>query len=273
MWDQRLLRHLHSLKLRIIPTYVGSTGVDAINVGNQPNHSHVCGINEAFGLCWEDVDESFPRMWDQRLLRHLHSLKLRIIPTYVGSTGVDAINVGNQPNHSHVCGINESTSSSRSPRSESFPRMWDQRYLQVFIFTYGRIIPTYVGSTFGLRPEHRTEPNHSHVCGINPFFGVTRERYLESFPRMWDQLPETHTYLYDGRIIPTYVGSTMKRAELKAFRTNHSHVCGINAMLPPLALDFFESFPRMWDQQNLESVLLLQKRIIPTYVGSTRQTE
>ena len=30
-----------------------------------------------------------------------------------------------------------------------------------------------------------------------------------------------------------------------------------------------ESFPRMWDQQNLQKLILNASRIIPTYVGST----
>ena len=32
-----------------------------------------------------------------------------------------------------------------------------------------------------------------------------------------------------------------------------------------------ESFPRMWDQQELEAVSSSDDRIIPTYVGSTRR--
>ena len=66
--------------------------------------------------------------------------------------------------------------------------MWDQRVLTGGRVEISRIIPTYVGSTVWQLSE--------------------LDCYLESFPRMWDQLDERLALWVLQRIIPTYVGST-----------------------------------------------------------------
>ena len=94
--------------------------------------------------------------------------------------------------------------------------------------------------------------------------------YYESFPRMWDQQDRPVPAAGRFRIIPTYVGSTLMRANHHAFRTNHSHVCGINSDNRTITHPPFESFPRMWDQRLQQIGPASRNRIIPTYVGSTR---
>ena len=152
---------------RIIPTYVGSTSSAFIPVSVTANHSHVCGINWAQGERKKLNDESFPRMWDQLEPVKEKPIRLRIIPTYVGSTALLVYNRSTRTNHSHVCGINSSLLGSASLSFESFPRMWDQPY-----------------------PASRQlseRPNHSHVCGINVLGVYPVCVVSESFPRMWDQ--------------------------------------------------------------------------------------
>ena len=153
--------------------------------------------------------ESFPRMWDQLLVRSVIDLRCRIIPTYVGSTTRAASRPSPSSNHSHVCGINRPVDVPRHLHRESFPRMWDQPNAQTFLMFSLRIIPTYVGSTCttGTSPTART--NHSHVCGINPSTVSIALQQHESFPRMWDQLREEYEGFVEPRIIPTYVGSTL----------------------------------------------------------------
>ena len=111
----------------------------------------------------------------------------------------------------------------------------------------------------------------------------------ESFPCMWDQLGPLCIVACGGRIIPTYVGSTIPLGRRPTPRTNHSHVCGINIDIAMPRLFLIESFPRMWDQRNIHilhfagiesfprmwdqrprrHVCHTKRRIIPTYVGST----
>ena len=168
-------------------------------------------------------------MWDQPLPRIGRVPANRIIPTYVGSTIIDSYNLGTYPNHSHVCGINLSPLPLLQFLIESFPRMWDQLVPQAVDLMPARIIPTYVGSTRRPRSSGASRSNHSHVCGINCKSVLTNYCRFESFPRMWDQrLILRHRYSMD-RIIPTYVGSTEAVQTYTAFRTNHSHVCGINS--------------------------------------------
>ena len=153
--------------------------------------------------------------------------------------------------------------------TESFPRMWDQLVLRNRDGRKFRIIPTYVGSTLNKLDETNRISNHSHVCGINALREDELGFPVESFPRMWDQPPDEFPGEREARIIPTYVGSTARRKSTRRSRTNHSHVCGINASIGDLMMQLDESFPRMWDQPRLLSYSLATPRIIPTYVGST----
>ena len=157
-----------------------------------------------------------------------YTFQERIIPTYVGSTsGASVLNL-NKPNHSHVCGINNSRGCWVLTVSESFPRMWDQRFHHARRGCERRIIPTYVGSTVQNSTVFPFCSNHSHVCGINGAFFALDGLNCESFPRMWDQLHRRMHRSFFMRIIPTYVGSTSSNSFWLSSATNHSHVCGIN---------------------------------------------
>ena len=90
------------------------------------NHSHVCGINCISFSAHLFVFESFPRMWDQHTECPRNREKIRIIPTYVGSTQRRYHERRKIPNHSHVCGINAHLMNTHLQIPESFPRMWDQ---------------------------------------------------------------------------------------------------------------------------------------------------
>ena len=87
MWDQR---------------NTGSPGT-----GEFTNHSHVCGINMFCRETQSACPESFPRMWDQHDFFTFETFRLRIIPTYVGSTLHLRKRSQQITNHSHVCGINK----------------------------------------------------------------------------------------------------------------------------------------------------------------------
>ena len=126
MWDQRIYKSLGELVPRIIPTYVGSTTYYYSAGSPKSNHSHVCGINITRQTLTTSWAESFPRMWDQLRGRCFMEQRLRIIPTYVGSTILKMRQNESDSNHSHVCGINPPFSYCLDFLNESFPRMWDQ---------------------------------------------------------------------------------------------------------------------------------------------------
>ena len=106
MWDQHPVTACKHLPTRIIPTYVGSTQCPYTAFLSRTNHSHVCGINSHQCRQPAPINESFPRMWDQRVYRGERAEGVRIIPTYVGSTHYRIKAVAIDENHSHVCGIN-----------------------------------------------------------------------------------------------------------------------------------------------------------------------
>ena len=148
--------------------------------------------------------------------------------------------------------------------------MWDQPVETARTGSSIRIIPTYVGSTDLQQTSQHCTANHSHVCGINRVKISIALLPYESFPRMWDQQRMMHDAVVVARIIPTYVGSTRFCINSADMRSNHSHVCGINAFPPSSFTRIHESFPRMWDQPPEFRPLPSSERIIPTYVGSTR---
>ena len=167
MWDQRSQRGRAWFPSRIIPTYVGSTSGRISWRARSANHSHVCGINSEEEINQAIKDESFPRMWDQRVHRRPDDAARRIIPTYVGSTRLVVCLDALSPNHSHVCGINRAGRVLIINVGESFPRMWDQHVEKFRHLRHVRIIPTYVGSTRKALLLIIIQSNHSHVCGIN----------------------------------------------------------------------------------------------------------
>ena len=187
MWDQPHPPVMTKEEIRIIPTYVGSTGPLVQVERSATNHSHVCGINGSLGKLVRGGFESFPRMWDQLDSSAFASVRSRIIPTYVGSTEKDAQNGRLFTNHSHVCGINLPYVARGIVKVESFPRMWDQLIKRLKSMETDRIIPTYVGSTAASSSSTAVQTNHSHVCGINVSDSITDCSMIESFPRMWDQ--------------------------------------------------------------------------------------
>ena len=209
MWDQPSESHCKNVYSRIIPTYVGSTCFTEFTPRFWANHSHVCGINSTSNCLPVVPIESFPRMWDQLFSPAVQISILRIIPTYVGSTLHDSFYISSPPNHSHVCGINLIDPFSPFRMAESFPRMWDQRFVRPGDVEGVRIIPTYVGSTKIRAMLLGLAANHSHVCGINFLYTHSPQISDESFPRMGDQLHDAEERDVSHRIIPTYVGSTM----------------------------------------------------------------
>ena len=292
MWDQQLKLRERAAVSRIIPTYVGSTRRTRARRTTGSNHSHVCGINVHNEFISMLIFESFPRMWDQQEHPAQHSTQPRIIPTYVGSTPRLLLSSTCRTNHSHVCGINMHMDEAEVKNIESFPRMWDQQLHAECRLALRRIIPTYVGSTFAKNAFRDLASNHSHVCGINGVYVTAYARRnriiptyvgstggfsggvvtsVESFPRMWDQLPSARIVLTPFRIIPTYVGSTQYDIPFTKVVSNHSHVCGINGCRTSMMQCWCESFPRMWDQRFFTGKGIEFRRIIPTYVGSTNR--
>ena len=147
--------------------------------------------------------------------------------------------------------------------------MWDQHVADYDYAKFARIIPTYVGSTDRGEGFVCCASNHSHVCGINLLKTSSCLGDAESFPRMWDQQRKSPKCVDIIRIIPTYVGSTLRSSPRCFQLPNHSHVCGINNDFLHVFSSFLESFPRMWDQQFSIALCTAVPRIIPTYVGST----
>ena len=95
---------------------------------------------------------------------------------------------------------------------------------------------------------------------------------MGSSPRVWGQVLDLLKHLLDRRIIPTRVGTRRQTRDVKAVDEDHPHACGdknitiMNRTLNP------GSSPRVWGQVLDLLKHLLDRRIIPTRVGTRRQT-
>ena len=86
---------------------------------------------------------------------------------------------------------------------------------------------------------------------------------------MWGTHDEQGVTLPWVRIIPTYVGNTVRIIKWPVETPDHPHVCGEHKHLAPRMKRNSGSSPRMWGTRPLAVTESPLQRIIPTYVGNT----
>ncbi len=88
------------------------------------------------------------------------------------------------------------------------------------------IIPAYAGSTCLGGHACPWVRDHPRVCGEHRTEEITRDRRIESSPRMRGALNLPPRYGGRAGIIPAYAGSTIYAAALAVVRLDHPRVCG-----------------------------------------------
>ena len=142
-----IYRIFRKAKQWLIPTCVGSTASHQIPGGSQTAHPHVCGEHFAALAVAAASFGSSPRVWGARLARAPHNLRLRLIPTCVGSTLEVGLMRTGVTAHPHVCGEHVETLVRRVSGDGSSPRVWGAPCRWVEVLACSRLIPTCVGST------------------------------------------------------------------------------------------------------------------------------
>ena len=76
------------VRIRIIPTRVGTSEKSTVQVIVARDHPHACGDKYAFNFLLSELLGSSPRVWGQVFYRHFYLLTSRIIPTRVGTSNL-----------------------------------------------------------------------------------------------------------------------------------------------------------------------------------------
>ena len=88
----------------IIPTRVGTSGDIEWSQFNDEDHPHACGDKNGIRNIDCPLVGSSPRVWGQAVLLVLVTIKIRIIPTRVGTSQTPYGNNRAFGDHPHACG-------------------------------------------------------------------------------------------------------------------------------------------------------------------------
>ena len=86
VWGQGSTHLDGILLIRIIPTRVGTSINDSLRRRDFWDHPHACGDKPLFPLQKQAAHGSSPRVWGQGFKEDIANLKVRIIPTRVGTS-------------------------------------------------------------------------------------------------------------------------------------------------------------------------------------------
>ncbi len=90
----------------------------------------------------------------------------------------------------------------------------------------GRIIPTRVGTSEQVVTMDGETQDHPHACGDKTDRPLIRTSREGSSPRVWGQALQLLDRHGEVRIIPTRVGTSMRKYCPLSTKSNHPHACG-----------------------------------------------
>ncbi len=146
-------------------------------------------------------------MWGQAFPSTLCALKLRIIPTRVGTSSKYFASSAPAVDHPHACGDKPSTNSVLGVKDGSSPRVWGQAQRFINKIHERRIIPTRVGTSFSVNQRRVKFQDHPHACGDKSENIIFIHPTAGSSPRVWGQEQPRAETSQNSLIIPTRVGT------------------------------------------------------------------
>ncbi len=126
--------------------------------------------------------------------------------------------------------------------------MWGQVSPTLTLEVSFRIIPTRVGTSLWCNPCTSRLQDHPHACGDKLHCDRIQHTFRGSSPRVWGQVDEYFSIVFNTGIIPTRVGTRIPARASSLFRIGSS--------------------PRVWGQAITVSVATPVTGIIPTRVGT-----
>ena len=102
----------------------------------------------------------------------------------------------------------------------SSPRVWGQDLLASLAGKILGIIPTRVGTSCNRKFHQVSGQDHPHACGDKSKIRFQSEPDTGSSPRVWGQVYPRMTHTLQLRIIPTRVGTRLKKSRKIAVLQN-----------------------------------------------------
>ena len=151
------------------------------------DHPHACGDKACLALPFSQVPGSSPRVWGQDKVEFLGHIKLRIIPTRVGTSSCHKGQHARYRDHPHACGDKYNYSLKRYRVIGSSPRVWGQVHQYFNLSIILRIIPTRVGTRDIFIDLAHAKKDHPHACGDKVLYRRVYYNFVGSSPRVWGQ--------------------------------------------------------------------------------------
>ena len=184
------------------------------------DHPHACGDKLLLLVVIVLKLGSSPRVWGQVIQGGSHALTQRIIPTRVGTSSVLSYRFGDNRDHPHACGDKLFLFWGFNGNGGSSPRVWGQETLPKFLRRSIWIIPTRVGTSFPTFTYITYLQDHPHACGDKQGSISPSNDFIGSSPRVWGQVIPFSSVIPHVRIIPTRVGTRLKKSRKIAVLQN-----------------------------------------------------
>ena len=151
----------------------------------------------------------------------------------------------------------------------SSPRVWGTLLTRILSSCFSRFIPTCVGNSSCPVAMLMSRSVHPHVCG--ELFTPFRQDHVTSgsSPRVWGTRVGCCGFRSKVRFIPTCVGNSALRRDLRDWISVHPHVCGELKDGSKAITGTAGSSPRVWGTQGRPFFEDAFRRFIPTCVGNS----
>ena len=127
---------------------------------------------------------------------------------------------GETQDHPHACGDKTDRPLIRTSREGSSPRVWGQALQLLDRHGEVRIIPTRVGTSSAYPVPLEMVEDHPHACGDKKILYKVLYKVEGSSPRVWGQVYKPDRYCRANGIIPTRVGTRLKKSRKIAVLQN-----------------------------------------------------
>jgi len=212
--------------VRAIPTRVGKSQCSCFGHFSSSGHPHAGGEIQLLqdGILCQCGPS--PRGWGNLRCRLQRLAGLRAIPTRVGKSCVQNEMILSSAGHPHAGGeIRIAGGIARNLAGPS-PRGWGNRHDPESNDARGRAIPTRVGKSPRKKIGVPPFPGHPHAGGeiwVRSWAGVV---ICGPSPRGWGNPRRKNCRSVNPRAIPTRVGKSAVRMEIRSRQAGHPHAGG-----------------------------------------------
>ena len=150
----------------------------------------------------------------------------------------------------------------------SSPRVWGQDANKMGTDISSRIIPTRMGTSNRTAYSISKSRDHPHAYGDKDVGTPLSWQKIGSSPRVWGQVIFDASAINRARIIPTRMGTRIKKALFLSLKWDHPHAYGDKYPTKLQGIFVRGSSPRVWGQDYMITPVIENTGIIPTRMGT-----